>query len=104
MYPAESFIELSNLDSTHRDAFTRAIQNILRTDLALDVYAQLIDGLPTGDAARDQRIRRTAPSHPVHRHSELCPGSLDKTRRFNDSFTIDELRFESEVSLCDLQS
>jgi hypothetical protein len=46
-------ISIESLDGQHRDIFTRAVTNVLSTDIAVLTYAQIIDGLPLTDVAQD---------------------------------------------------
>ena len=45
MHPPE-YISYANLDGSHRDGLHRAIGNALISDITLDTYAQILDGLP----------------------------------------------------------
>ena len=62
------------LDASHRDALNQAVSNILSTKIALETYAQIIDGLPLGYVAWDRyhhKLRALPTSHSTH----LCPSS-----------------------------
>ena len=93
---------LADLDGEHRQLLDRAIARILSTELAEMTYAQIIDGLPTGDVAYDARVPPYG-AHPIdHAHDELCPGMLGKAREFRDGFRPEILTFNSQVSRFDL--
>ena len=97
-------LSIADLDGKHRELLVRAITRILLTEIAETTYAQIIDGLPTGDVAYDARKEPynslEGGVHPIdHAHNELCPGMLDKTREFRDGFRPEILRFNAEVSL-----
>ena len=86
-------------DGEHRRLLVGAIARILSTKLAEITYAQILDGLPTGDVAYEARIEPYG-AHPIdHAHNELCPGMLDKARGFRDAFQPEILAFDSQVSL-----
>lgn len=87
----------SSLGAEHYVVFCRAVKNLLRTDIALDHYAQLIDGLPTQETARDQITEALDAQHPVNQHKELCSGSLDRAIEFRENFTADDLMFDKQV-------
>ncbi len=92
-------LSLDDLEGEHRQLLVRAIARILSTELAKMTYAQVIDGLPTGDVAYDAIV---APhnGHPIdHAHDQLCPGMLEKAREFRDGFQPEILFFDSQVSL-----
>ncbi len=85
-------------DGEHRRLLVGAIANILSTDLAEMTYAQIVDGLPTGDVAYEARVALYG-FHPIdHAHNELCPGMLEKAREFRDAFQPEILAFDSQVS------
>lgn len=92
------------LDGQHLDALSRAIGNVLKTKLALTTLAQIIDGLPTLDTVWDQYSSKYHRNHPINRHEQVCPGSLEKANDFIRSFDIGQMNFRSEVrgtQLCD---
>ncbi len=86
-------------DGEHRRLLAGAIVRVLATELAETTYAQILDGLPTGDVAYEARIEPYG-AHPIdHAHNELCPGMLDKAREFRDAFQPEILAFDSHVRL-----
>lgn len=87
-----------HLDTDHRDAFSRAVQAILATNLAEIIMAQLIDGLPQADIAWEARGNFLTKAHPLADHEHLCKGALEKTQSLRDDFRPDSLSFESHVS------
>jgi hypothetical protein len=87
------------LDQQHRDILDSAVRNVLATDLTLQTYAQIADGLPLHNVASDQYGRRRAWSrHPVARHTSLCPGATETAQDFLSEVTIGTLGFDDEVS------
>ncbi|KAF7547357.1 hypothetical protein G7Z17_g7789 [Cylindrodendrum hubeiense] len=71
----------------HRHVLDRAIKNILSTALAQFTYAQIIDGIPTGDVSWDRRYCGVFGEHPIDsEHEELCPGTLEKAREYYEQF------------------
>ncbi|KAK3293434.1 uncharacterized protein B0H64DRAFT_326608 [Chaetomium fimeti] len=90
-------LSVADLDGEHYQLLVRAIERILTTELAEFTYAQIIDGLPTGDVACDSTV---APydGHPIdHAHEQLCPGMLDKAREFRDGFRPEVLTFDAQT-------
>lgn len=86
------------LDKQHRNVLDRAIQNILSTELALETYAQIADGLPLASVAFDQYMCARSKFHPVAKHTSLCPGAEETARDFLSGLAIDTLQFDDEVS------
>ncbi|KAI0385590.1 hypothetical protein F5Y04DRAFT_246226 [Hypomontagnella monticulosa] len=85
------------LDASHRDALNQAVSNILSTEIALETYAQIIDGLPLGNVAWDRYHHKLRRGHPISSHRELCPGALECAQEMRDAFNIDLLKFEPEL-------
>ena len=91
-------LSIADLDGEHHQLLVRAITRILSTELAEVTYAQIIDGLPTGDVAYEA-IVPPRDGHPIDQgHNQLCPGMLDKAREFRDGFQPEILTFDSQVS------
>jgi hypothetical protein len=86
------------LDERHHQILSRAINRILYTDEAELTYAQIVDGLPLYDVACDRNPDIPRAGHPLEKHTQLCPGVLDKTKSFRDSFDPNILTFDSRVS------
>ncbi|KAK4244154.1 hypothetical protein C7999DRAFT_17550 [Corynascus novoguineensis] len=89
-------MEVLGLDHHHLQ--TRALRNILSTELAEITYAQLFDGFPTLDTAYSKRAYWMYDGHPLHDHPKLCEGSLERARVFRDNFNPAVLLFDSLVS------
>ena len=87
----------SVLDDQHREVLDRAMRNALGTDLALETYSQIIDGLPLASVAFDQYGQRCPNPHPIARHTSLCPGALETAREFLSVFGIGTLDFDVKV-------
>lgn len=84
----------------HRLVLDRAIKNVLSTELAQFTYAQIIDGLPTGDVSWDRRYCGVFGEHPIDsKHEELCPGTLKKAREYYEQWNSEILIFEAKVLL-----
>ncbi|KAF4469570.1 hypothetical protein FALBO_3532 [Fusarium albosuccineum] len=91
-------LSIDVLDGAHHDIFKRAITRILDTDIAEITYAQIVDGLPLADVAYDSAGGGPYDDHPIYDvHNELCPGVLDKTREFRQSFDPQILKFDSRL-------
>ncbi|RSL83585.1 hypothetical protein CEP51_004445 [Fusarium floridanum] len=82
----------------HRDILGRAIKNVLSTELAQFTYAQIIDGLPTGDVSWDRRYPGVFGEHPIDSdHEELCPGAMEKARKFYTQWSPEILMFDPKA-------
>lgn len=76
----------SILDKDHQKVFTAALSNILRTEVAETALAQIVDGLALEHVAFSLRGHRYTSDDPVATHTELCPGTIEKTRAFREEF------------------
>lgn len=85
------------LDDAHQVAFNRAITNVLATDLAELTFAQLVDGLPLLEVAGDQLKHRHTEGEPVFKHTELCPGAIEKTRALRRAFDPLTMEIRAQV-------
>lgn len=86
------------LDKDHQRAFTAALLNILRTNVAEITLAQIIDGLPLEDVAFSLRGHRYTIEDPVATHTQLCPGTLEKAKAFREAFDPALMRLRTDVS------
>ncbi|KPM38672.1 hypothetical protein AK830_g7870 [Neonectria ditissima] len=85
-------------EGDHHHVLSRAIKNVLGTELAIFTYAQIIDGLPTADVAWDRRLPGISGDHPIDDvHEELCPGAMDKAREFYANWDPSILKFDPKV-------
>lgn len=90
----------SALAGDHAATFSRAILNILSTDIAEETYAQIIDGLPIARVAMESATDPLPNNHPIlDQHKELCAGVLEKTREFRNGFDPRTLQLDVAVSL-----
>ena len=88
------------LQESHRSVVERAIKRTISTNIAQEIYAQIVDGLPTREAIFDTRGLPPSPGHPIETaHDELCDGVLHETRKIYDDFDLESLKFESRVCL-----
>ncbi|KAK8103117.1 hypothetical protein PG984_016263 [Apiospora sp. TS-2023a] len=90
-------MSLQDLDSQHRDTLDEAISRILGTQVALETYAQIIDGLPLAHAARNRYKPKHYAEHPIHTHIELCLGAEDIAISIRETFDLTQLSFDSKV-------
>ncbi|KAK4644199.1 hypothetical protein QC761_302720 [Podospora bellae-mahoneyi] len=96
-------IPIDRLVAEHRTHLVRAISIVLSTELALFTYAlftyaQIIDGLPTGEVAWDVRSPLLQGEHPLAtEHEELCPGAMEKAREVCPKWDTEMLRFSLQV-------
>jgi hypothetical protein len=90
-------------DSEHYKLFSRAVHNVLSTDLALFTFAQIVDGLPTAEVAADRRFPILSyldnDYHPIDDHLELCPGAMERTREIHQQLELSSLLFDPAVWL-----
>ncbi|KAJ4265274.1 hypothetical protein NW762_004559 [Fusarium torreyae] len=89
-------VQFRNIHSEHhRIVLHRAIKNVLSTELAQLTYAQIIDGLPTGDVSWDRRSSGVFGDHPIDSgHDELCPGALERAQGYYEQWNSDILMFD----------
>lgn len=86
---------LKHLDAEHFESLRQCLVNLLSTQVAELTYAQIIDGMPRASVyAEDHWFRDGLP---VMEHEELCPGVLEKTRRFRSEFDILSLNLQPDV-------
>ncbi|KAM0425348.1 hypothetical protein ACHAPT_009404 [Fusarium lateritium] len=83
---------------SHRTILDRAIKNVLSTELAQFTYAQIIDGLPTGDVAWDRRFPGIFGDHPIDEvHESLCPGAMEKAKEYYEQWDPEILLFDPKT-------
>ncbi|KAH7241522.1 hypothetical protein BKA59DRAFT_513043 [Fusarium tricinctum] len=80
-----SFVELNQLQGAHYTILAGALRNILNTDIALTIYAQIIDGLPTADVIIQSTITKP-----------LCDGVLEKAKEFRANFAMGDVKVDLE--------
>jgi len=91
------------LDEPHLRVFSQALSNILNTEIAETTFAQIVDGLPLADVAFSIRGRRDTKYDPVFKHTQLCPGAVERARAFREEFDPARLAVEEEVGNVDLR-
>ncbi len=84
------------LDKIHFDAINQSLRNVLATDLALQTFAQIIDGLPLAEAAR-QSSHTVGNDHPINSHVVLCDGVMEKAVQVRRDLDLTTLKFSSKV-------
>ena len=95
--PEQQSIEF--LKTEHRDAFSRAVSNVLTSPIAEITYGQVIDGLPLSEVSLDTHEGTVCPGHPLlDKRFELSPGVLEQARQLRTSFDATLLRFDTKVS------
>lgn len=73
-------ITLENLTTDHLNMFHGALSRVLGSELAIDTFAQIVDGLPSADVVWDKRHPGIfGDNHPIEAHASLYPGVKDKT-------------------------
>lgn len=91
-------LTVDDLGQQHRDAFTRALFNVLYTPVAETTFAQILDGAPLSQSVQNVPDEPYPFNHPIlKQHLELCPGVLDRTRQSRSAFDLTELKFDSRV-------
>lgn len=68
----------------HLETYTRALANVMSTDVAQSTCAQIVDGAPLNETPL--MPGRPELTHPVCQHSELCDGVREKTAQLLDIF------------------
>lgn len=86
------------LDKGHFDAIDRSLRNVLATELALQTFAQIVDGLPLSEVAW-QSSRKIGPQHPIKSHVVLCNGALEKAVQIRQDFDLATLKFDPKVGI-----
>lgn len=83
----------------HVGVFSRALFNVLTTDVAELTYAQIIDGAPLSNVIQDTYGPNLSDQHPVYdEHPEICPGVLDRIRQIYADFDASILEFDNKAS------
>ncbi|KAL2022630.1 hypothetical protein VTK56DRAFT_4974 [Thermocarpiscus australiensis] len=97
--PTDVTDHISLLDDTHADAFKQALTRLFQSDVAELTYAEIVDGLPTEASFLEFHFREEG--NPVFelQHTALCPGVLEKTRRFRETFDPTSLVFSTQLLL-----
>ncbi|KAK7964464.1 hypothetical protein PG988_011438 [Apiospora saccharicola] len=91
-------LSIADLEEAHRHYFIRAITRAVSTEIAEVTYAQLFDGLPLSDVASNRNYSSFHNDHPIYDvHEELCPGMMDKARKFRDEFQLEAFRFDAQL-------
>jgi len=93
---------LKDLDIEHFSPFERALRRILKTDIAEQTYAEVLDSLPL--TASYLSFQYPQDGHPALEHEELSEGARERVRRFRSNFDISSLLFETSVSTAPLRS
>jgi hypothetical protein len=88
------------LDTEHRQAFEQALARVMGTNVALQTFSQIIDGLPTYESYAE--FQWPQDGHPATHHTGLCSGVLDKAREFRLAFVPESLSFQLTVRLASL--
>ena len=91
-----SKVTINNLDRDHLDAFRCLLQRILSTQLAENVFAQIVDGLPTRHADSYMVI----PYSPeVHERDAPSSAALNLVTEWRSAFLTESLAVDSNVSV-----
>ncbi|KAI8631199.1 hypothetical protein F5Y19DRAFT_483098 [Xylariaceae sp. FL1651] len=89
---------IDSLREEHRELFTRALRNVLASDAAHVTYGQIVDGLPLTSVQSDHHGESAVyRDHPVHDHTELYPGALQRLQGIWDSHDTKKLKFDSTL-------
>ncbi|CAJ2500533.1 Uu.00g033860.m01.CDS01 [Anthostomella pinea] len=90
---SSSLLTLEHLDPEHLDAATRAIHNLVSSEIAESTFSQIVDGMPTFMSYVE--FHDPPDDHPINDHETLCPGALEKTRELRAGFEPLTLSFNS---------
>ena len=85
---------IRDVDAAHYGTFTTALANLLRTDVAEQTYAEIIDGIPTARTWSASIGRR---HDVIDAHRELCPGVLEAAREHRAGLRAENLTFDAAV-------
>ncbi|KAK3897689.1 hypothetical protein C8A05DRAFT_19590 [Staphylotrichum tortipilum] len=71
-------LPIEALKTPHRKVLIRAVANVLSTPIAIETYAQIVDGLPLALVAWDRfHSGAICSGHPLlQEHREFCPGLI----------------------------
>ncbi|KAG8162147.1 hypothetical protein KVR01_007912 [Diaporthe batatas] len=98
LYAHQHRITLENLTTDQLDIFHRALSRTLGSELAIETFAQIVDGLPTADIAWDKRYPFIfGDTHPIEAHVTICPGVEEKTRTYLQQYDLHSLLFDPQV-------
>ncbi|KAI1349767.1 hypothetical protein F5Y01DRAFT_316440 [Xylaria sp. FL0043] len=90
-------ISINLLDSYHYQAFATAIHRVLATDLALETYSQIIDGLPLSKVAWDRYSGRLDRRHPISLHTKLCTEAFEVAKSMRDQLDVRSFSFDPKL-------
>ena len=95
--PALSEANTSSLAEPHRHLLQVAIKEILKTPLAENAYAQIIDGLPTAESLKE--FHDFYPTHPsiALGHHAVTDEALEQARQWRNDLDMKSLVFKSSV-------
>jgi hypothetical protein len=83
----------------HDELLSRAVRNVLSTEIAEKTMAQLVDGLPIAGNNVKHRGALVERTHVLFtEHPMLCSAAAEKTRLLLDNFTTDQLSLDQTVS------
>lgn len=92
-------ITLENLTTDYLNIFHRALLHVLGSELAIETFAQIVDGLPIADVAWDKRHPGIfGDDHPIEAHATLCPGVKDKTSACLEQYDLHSLVFDPKLA------
>ncbi len=97
------FASVSGLERSRHELLLRAVANVLAAPVAKLTYAQIIDGLPLADVARDCAIVNGVLSHDhplVKEHKELCAGVAAEAEELCSAIDVDNLAMPYHVRSC----
>ncbi|KAI0018851.1 hypothetical protein F4780DRAFT_499312 [Xylariomycetidae sp. FL0641] len=88
-----SFVNLEHLGPEHLAAASKAIRNVISTEVAEFTFSQIVDGMPTLLSYLD--FHSFLRDHPIGFHEALCDGPVEKTRQLRANFDLLSLTFDS---------
>ena len=91
-------LPMEKLRTPHREILTRAIANVVASQIAKETFAQIVDGLPLSNVAWDSYSGCLCSLHPLlDEHKELCPGVAEEAQKLCFSFDTSTLLMSSKV-------
>lgn len=95
--PPPATISLANIDKERANIFKRLFSKVLRHSIVNDIFAQIIDGLPTKET-----LDSSIPGHvDLTTRAEVSQDSIDRARKFCNPGEVlyDSLRLNARVFL-----
>lgn len=94
----QDYLPIASLSNRRCGILRRAVANVLSTELAKQTYAQIVDGYPLPEVARDGYLGSTCFGHPLYTdHKELCPGVLTEAQALCSGLDVGSISIPANV-------